>query len=65
MCIYLQHAYIFTPNMKFLCPTMWLGGLYTHDSNADTESDNDNDGQSMIVKALWLINQMSKKQYTF
>ena len=44
---------------------MWLGGLYTHDSNADTESDNDNDGQSMIVKALWLINQMSKKQYTF
>ena len=46
--------YIFTPNMKFLCLTMWLGGLYTDndtDADADTDSDTDpnNDGQSMIV----------------
>ena len=38
---------------------MWLGGLYT-DNNADTDSNND--GQSMIEKALWLINQMSQKR---
>ena len=42
--------------MKFLSLTMWLG-LYTHDTHTDT----DNDGQSMIVWALWLINQMSQK----
>ena len=56
MCIYQEHVYIFAPNMKFLCLTMWLG-LYT--DNSDT--DRDNDGQSMIVLALWLINQMSQK----
>ena len=42
---------------------MWLGGLYTDDNNADTDRDanisrdTDNDGQSMIVKVIWLINQ--------
>ena len=43
--------------MKFLCLTMWLGGLYTDDTNtnadadtnANADSDTDNDGQSMIV----------------
>ena len=35
--------------MKILCLTMWLGRLYTDDSNADTDSDSDNDRQSMIV----------------
>ena len=43
---------------------MWLGGLYT-DTNANTNTDSDtnpdNDGQRMIVWALWLINQMSLK----
>ena len=39
---------------------MLLGGLYT-DNNADT--DPNPDGQSMIVKALRLINQMSQKLY--
>ena len=52
--------------MKFLCLTMWLGGLYTDNdtdanTNTDTDSDTDNDGQSMIVWALRLINQMSQK----
>ena len=44
---------------------MWTGGLYTDDTNANTNSDTnpDNDGQSMIVQALWLINQMSQKNY--
>ena len=30
---------------------MWLGGLYTDDSdaNADSSTNTDNDGQSMIV----------------
>ena len=32
------HMYVFTPNMKFLCLTMWLGELYT--DNAD-DADND------------------------
>ena len=31
---------------------MWLGGLYTHGSDANTDSDTDNDGQSMIVGSL-------------
>ena len=62
MCIYKGHVYIFTPNMKFLCLTMWLGGLYTeNNTDSDTKNDPDNDRQSMIVKALWLINQMSQK----
>ena len=43
--------------MKFLCLTVWLGGLHTHNTDSDTE----NEGQSMIVQALWLINQMSQK----
>ena len=30
-----------TPNMKFLCLTMWLGGLYTHNANTDSDTDND------------------------
>ena len=47
--------YILTPNMKFLCLTLWLGGLYTHNS------DTNNDGQSMIVYVLRLIKQMSQK----
>ena len=33
--------YIFAPNMKFLCLTMWLEGLYTDDIDADTDPDND------------------------
>ena len=34
--------YIFTPNMKFLCLTMWLGGLYTdNDDDANTDANND------------------------
>ena len=46
--------YIFTPNMKFLCLTMWLGGLYTDndidaDANTNANSDTNNDGKSMIV----------------
>ena len=58
--------YIFTPNMKFLSLTMWLRGLYTDndtdaDTNTNSDTDPDKDGQSMIVKALWLINQMSQK----
>ena len=47
---------------------MWLGGLYTDndsDANSDSKTDNDtnadNDIQSMIVQALWLVNQMSQK----
>ena len=38
------------PNMKFLCLTMCLGGLYTDkDSNGDTDTDTNTDGKSMIV----------------
>ena len=39
MCIYCGHEYIFTVNMKFLCLTMWLGGLYTDNDDADTDND--------------------------
>ena len=53
MCTYCGHVYISTPNMKFLCLTIWLGGLYTDndsDANTDNNSDTDtDDGQSMIV----------------
>ena len=53
LCAYMGgHMSIGIPNMKFLCLTMWLGGLYTDnnsDSDSDTDSDNDNDGQSVIV----------------
>ena len=49
-------VHIYTKNMKFLCLTMWLGGLYTDNdtnANADTDTDSDtdpnNDGQRMIV----------------
>ena len=38
---------------------MWLGGLYTDNIS---NSDADNDGQSMIVETLWLINQMSQQE---
>ena len=52
--------YIFTPNMSFLCLTMWLGGLYTDNdnetntdadanTNTDSETDPNNDRQSRIV----------------
>ena len=44
---------------------MWLGGLYTDnntDTDANSDTDPDNDGQSMIVWALWLINQVTKSQ---
>ena len=49
--------YIFTQNIKFLCLTTYLGGLYTDndDAGVDANTDNDynNDGQSMIAhKAL-------------
>ena len=44
--------YIFAPNIKFLCVTMCLGGLYTdNDSDANTDKDTD-DGQSTIVDSL-------------
>ena len=39
--------YICTPNMKFLCLTMWLGGLYSDNDNTDANKDNDR--QSTIV----------------
>ena len=48
MCIYWGHMCIFTPNMKFACLMMWLGGLYTDDSNADSDTDTD-EGRSMSV----------------
>ena len=41
--------YIFTPNMKFLCLTMWLGGLYTNNDNTNANADNDDDGQSIVI----------------
>ena len=34
---------IFIQNMKFLCLTLWLGGVYTDDDAKN------NDGQSMLV----------------
>ena len=51
LCIYSGHVYIFTPNMKFLCLTMWQGGLYT--DNNDTDNDNDDD-KARLYKALFL-----------
>ena len=48
MCIYKGHVYIFTPNIKFLFLTMWLGGRYT-DNYSNADSDTNNDRQSMIV----------------
>ena len=36
--MYYGHVYIFIPNMKFLCLTMWLGGLYTDNDDADTNT---------------------------
>ena len=45
-CIDQGHVYISTPNMDFLCLTMWLVGLYTDNTDADTDND---DGQSTIV----------------
>ena len=36
--------------MKFLSLTMWLGGLYTdNNTDANSDTDPDNDGQSMIA----------------
>ena len=59
MCICGGHMCICIPNIKFLCLTLWQGEVCTDDeANADNAND---DGQSMIVKALWLINQMSQK----
>ena len=44
---------MFTPNMNFLCLTMWHGGLYTdNNSDSDSDTDSDTDGQSMIEKDL-------------
>ena len=43
---------MFTPNMKFLCLTLWLAGLYTDNdsnTNSDINTDADNNRQSMIV----------------
>ena len=54
MCIYGGHMCICIPNMKFLCLTLCKGEVCTDDAN--------DDGQSMIEKALWLINQMSQKE---
>ena len=35
MCINMGHVGIFVPNMKFLCLTLWLGGVYTDADDAD------------------------------
>ena len=40
---------------------MWLGGLYTDDTNADTNTDND--GQSMIGSLVDKPNE-PKSQFT-
>ena len=57
MCIYGEQMCICISNMKFL----WQGEVCTDDdANADDAND---DGQSMIKKAFWLINQMSQKCY--
>ena len=44
---------IFIPFFKFLCLTMWLGGLCTGNANTDDDADADNDivvsAPSMIV----------------
>ena len=61
-CVHIYSKYEVSMNK-----TMWLGGLYTHDTDSDTntdsdsDSDTDNDGYSMIAWAVWLINQMSQK----
>ena len=66
MCIYLEHMCIFVQNMKFLCITMWLGGLYTNNANDNTDDNaNDDDGQSMIVSGLWFVNQMSQNAWNW
>ena len=41
MYIYHGHMDIFIPNMKFLCLTLWLGGVSTDANTAD----NDDTGQ--------------------
>ena len=44
------------PNMKFLCLTLCQGEVCTDNDDANDENDTNDDGQSMIVLALWLIN---------
>ena len=46
--------------MKFLCLTLCQGEVCT-DASADTN--NNDDARSIIVEALWLINQMSQTLY--
>ena len=58
MCIYGKHMYICILNMKFLCLTLWQEEVCTDDDDAN------DDAQSMY-KALWLINQMSQKLFSF
>ena len=45
---------IFIPDMKFLCLTLWLGGVCTDDTN--NGANDDNNGQSMIVEGS-LVNK--------
>ena len=45
------------PNMRFLCLTLWQGEMLTDNDNTNANDDR----QSMIEKAFWLINQMSQK----
>ena len=58
----MEHVFIFVPDMKFLCPTLWLGGLSTDKENDDN---NKNTGHTMdkarLYQIILYISQMSQK----
>ena len=49
MCMYEGHMCIYLPNMKFLCLTLWQGEGCTDTIGNTNDTNDDDDGQSMIV----------------
>ena len=43
ICTYQGHMGTFMPNMKFLCVTLWLGGVCTDANNYVTNGNSAND----------------------
>ena len=58
MHIWGTHVHMYTKN-EVSTSNPVPGGVSTDDDDNDTKDD----GQSMIVSALWFINQMSEKPY--